>query len=842
MDHAKNILNNLIESMEHGLHNKYSSFESDAKTVAYYLINLIPMRQKPAEKAVYLDTPITIQYTGERLVAFKCDEEDTIRAVKVNNLTNVVTEHPIEHEHRALILAGLKQLMNSLDSRVSEMEFIENYQLIAIYDEEEYKNFLTKAYPDGLAVTLRDNFKMISRDGEFIPPHEIMADIPWRGQIQPIGKQAESADDNSLHAEFRLQPEDYAAIYSDESTYNSTDLSYLGYETSVNSASVAIANDPGLNNAYVELDNTEEILNKLYVEGVPYLQVVDLINRYEVEDNEELKALLQTVNEEDRKAQQHESIVPRTMNDLTDKLKEKYPDGITVTAYLEPEIIEHMITNTSIGGEIEFQLNTQPQEVKEDLLACTVQVSPEDYDLIEPGEAYYINSGLSKDDYEEVGVSYFMHVEPELSKGEINLPDTFLRSHMQVEGLPIREAAALFLSGNVPGGNKEQTKYALQLMNLMKNGGLNVPAGAKTLELVKEVNTHLLKMNKISDVQVEAIESPQWSGILRPQQQNMLQIMAEKQLLRMDIIKTHPTVYDIFCHNDEKAKDLANNLNNRFNKHPQWKYWDDKIELSFPFPTQPDTLRVVINNSNYELRQDFQSTLRLSTGVSGFQECPWRDKQVCDYLINLAKSGNKITPVGVQGSEGIILSQKGALGYIHITPDRTIDMVGQELPGVSNHKIEELLTTGNLLLSIQGKNILAFHPVGNHCTLMDVQNGKLTNAHRESIDGKQYYFEGRTKEVDMSHHIDISDLLSNAITYGSQTANRMFVKCSINGEPQMAKVLNAEELRGMKNGLPRADAMSLAAKYFVSELIEAHQRSQSQSLNNEEEHANSFKR
>lgn len=156
--------------------------------------------------------------------------------------------------------------------------------VVKYHDEDELTKRLQQEFPDGLTVTLENeslrnllDYRQVDEDGEWIELNGMVSD---KGMMP--------AAYGNLEAKLKLKPEDYGLIYACEKTYWSNELSEIGWDAEVNSTSMLLAFEDSMKDIRVQAGVSEEILKHLMIEDRPYKEVMELVDRYGIKDEDVL--------------------------------------------------------------------------------------------------------------------------------------------------------------------------------------------------------------------------------------------------------------------------------------------------------------------------------------------------------------------------------------------------------------------------------------------------------------------------------------------------------------------------------------------------------------------------
>lgn len=154
--------------------------------------------------------------------------------------------------------------------------------IVKYYNEDELTKRLQQEFPDGLTVTLENeslrnllDYRQIEEDGEWMELNGMVSD---NGMMPGAN--------GNLHAKLILKPEDYGLIYACEKTYWSNKLSEIGWDAEVNITSMLLAIESSMKDIRVQAGVSEDMLKYLMIEDRPYKEVMELVDRYGIKDED----------------------------------------------------------------------------------------------------------------------------------------------------------------------------------------------------------------------------------------------------------------------------------------------------------------------------------------------------------------------------------------------------------------------------------------------------------------------------------------------------------------------------------------------------------------------------
>lgn len=172
-----------------------------------------------------------------------------------------------------------------LDYPRAEVETIEEGKTVILYDEDDVTERFMQQYPDGVNINLvREsvanliNMEHLSMETGSDQDFDGLVDERENRLLVQYG---------NLKAELKLEPQDYSQIYADENTYYSKILSDMDYSSGVNAATVMLNESETLKGQRVLVPVSGRTLDRLFIEGVPYREVMKVIKGMNVRNGEE---------------------------------------------------------------------------------------------------------------------------------------------------------------------------------------------------------------------------------------------------------------------------------------------------------------------------------------------------------------------------------------------------------------------------------------------------------------------------------------------------------------------------------------------------------------------------
>lgn len=163
-------------------------------------------------------------------------------------------------------------------------------KVVRYCSENELEDRIRQEFPDGLVVTLENESlshllecRQVEEDGEWMALNGMLSD-----------KGIMAGAYGNLEARLILKPDDYDMLDACEDTYYSGVLSDMGWDAEANSTSMLLATEESMHNVRVQVGVSEAALNCLLIEGRPYREVMELVDRYHIKDEKVLVHHLHT--------------------------------------------------------------------------------------------------------------------------------------------------------------------------------------------------------------------------------------------------------------------------------------------------------------------------------------------------------------------------------------------------------------------------------------------------------------------------------------------------------------------------------------------------------------------
>ena len=155
-------------------------------------------------------------------------------------------------------------------------------KVVKYWEEDALTEKLKQAFPDGMTVTLeKESLKNLMEYSHFDE------ELEWVTLNGIVGKDGQMPGAyGKLEAKMELKPDDYGLVFACDKTYWSEELSDIGWDAEVNATSMLLAFEEDMNNIRVQTALNEEVLEHLLIEGKPYHEVMDLVQRYQMQEDE----------------------------------------------------------------------------------------------------------------------------------------------------------------------------------------------------------------------------------------------------------------------------------------------------------------------------------------------------------------------------------------------------------------------------------------------------------------------------------------------------------------------------------------------------------------------------
>lgn len=158
--------------------------------------------------------------------------------------------------------------------------------VIRYHREEDLTAELLRQYPDGMTVILEDESLQNLLDYRHADYEDEWRCV--RGMVDAVGSRMAGAH-GTLEARLDLRPVDYGLLSACDSTYYSSELSDLGWDAGDNATSVMLSTETSLKDARIEAGICRALLDRMVIEGRPYREVMDLVDRHNIKDDTALR-------------------------------------------------------------------------------------------------------------------------------------------------------------------------------------------------------------------------------------------------------------------------------------------------------------------------------------------------------------------------------------------------------------------------------------------------------------------------------------------------------------------------------------------------------------------------
>ena len=172
-----------------------------------------------------------------------------------------------------------------LDYPRAEVETVEKGKPVILYDEYDVTERFMRQYPDSVNIELgRESVENLIHMEKL--SMETGSDLDFDGLVDESENRL-LVQYGNLKAELKLEPQDYSQIYADENTYYSKILSDMDYSSGVNAATVMLNESEILKGQRVLIPVSGRTLDRLFIEGVPYREVMEIIKGMDIRNGEE---------------------------------------------------------------------------------------------------------------------------------------------------------------------------------------------------------------------------------------------------------------------------------------------------------------------------------------------------------------------------------------------------------------------------------------------------------------------------------------------------------------------------------------------------------------------------
>ena len=158
----------------------------------------------------------------------------------------------------------------------------------ALKSHDDLTVALEKQYPQGLTVIL-ENESLANLDRyawRKVEDWEVLKGLVEDGDARMAKAHG------SLEAKLVLPPTQYGLLEACEDTYYMYELANAGVESEYNATTVMLGSQNSLQGARVQVeiskDMIPQVLPYLYIEDIPFSEVMDMVDEYDIKDEEEL--------------------------------------------------------------------------------------------------------------------------------------------------------------------------------------------------------------------------------------------------------------------------------------------------------------------------------------------------------------------------------------------------------------------------------------------------------------------------------------------------------------------------------------------------------------------------
>lgn len=516
-----------------------------------------------------------------------------------------------------------------------------------------------------------------------------------------------------------------------------------------------------------------------------------------------------------------------TNDDFVRALKERFPDGIELgIGWMEEHHVNSYFSQDSFNGyDAVDTVVGREAAFGDNYLEARIQLKPEDYDSLEPGElditdpdwvAAFYTPGYNPEDLWATSV---MNETPDLKGAPVIVPQELAVRRMVVEGTHIHDLMAMVLK-NPEIYKTETMKELCQLHAVWLRGEEFFKEGWAVAPSVKECITDRQQARKQAAAELE--------------RRNVKGYVPKT-------FKVHiGNLHFVWGDTDGQRQGNLDWLANKYNE----SYAAEHIMYKSAYAVHPqntDYLLVNVNTIHPERHQQAINRINNLPAVQQVEELPYQNileyvpvaqsvAEVWQDRVNVVQAEKKTPPLmHYINKGGIYLHEKGKLGYTHISVDRTLRVNGEPLTWEHFQMAQNLAVKGNVALHRGGLQ----QPEPSCMLLCEPQEAerklmldKFTGQGRyvtvqTAIDGKQYLTMG-TRMLDSSWYMDIEGRVTGATVYGKE--DRRFIRAEIDGEQQPGRLLLKKDVLLLGQETDSQGKVSqravnrLAAEYYRAEL------------------------
>ena len=514
-----------------------------------------------------------------------------------------------------------------------------------------------------------------------------------------------------------------------------------------------------------------------------------------------------------------------TVQDFYEKLKEKFPDGITIPIQNvdmdKLNIYRYYPVERNIGmNGIVHEAGTRTSFADE-YLKFEFRLKPDDYKMVSPEESIYFSEELEEATDlgpEDNVATMLLNQVPEVEGCVIEMGGLFdekkFLENIYLEGIPMKEAMTFLLQKDL--WSLDDFRETVQLYRL-KNEGLKVldeqvDLVGKAIDMTENVTRDYQHMYTGEGKPLEGHEY--YESDIKPKYDGDLKQQAELELRKMGVIPTRPEVYDVRWKNTRgdnwECEQMTHVINDMF------RGYREKVVDAV---RNEDWMRVNIYTTNPEYRKRILDTITCSWAkeevrqITDLSEMP---EEIAEALQKeQERKESSLYPVFIGVKDCIYFAEKGNPGYVCIDYDRNVITQGEPLTEKNQAYVNRLAKEENILRG----NGCCLSLVGDKKLYLDRMNGSTLKVSNEIIDGKiQTVEEGShcVCNVNPIRYLDITGRITDAKVVNKD--NVYLLRCKIDGEQQPGVKLYMGDAIRFKNH--QITTEQLAVHIHALELID----------------------
>lgn len=209
--------------------------------------------------------------------------EATVPAASLEEALQLAASGTVDFSDGAELGAELRQDVYSCDEYTCA---VVDGLTVPFRTEEDLTRALERQYPKGMTVVLENeciqNLIAYSthdnENGEY---------ITLKGMIDAVGSSMPGAN-GRLDAKLVLTPDQYDLLNACDSTYWSSELSDLGWESGDNATSMMLATEDSFKDSRIETPVCPDMLQALVIEGRPYHDIMQIVGKHHMTDDDAL--------------------------------------------------------------------------------------------------------------------------------------------------------------------------------------------------------------------------------------------------------------------------------------------------------------------------------------------------------------------------------------------------------------------------------------------------------------------------------------------------------------------------------------------------------------------------